>query len=276
VDGTPEYYEQGKFVQAGKEKDEGRKADDSSIIVSSSLVLSFACGQEWKYYVTWTLGHLVDGIFETLNLEEIPIKDNRMELKLEPGQYRLLVTNRMPSGNQMVRECCFTLRDGDEREITLEQYGELSEDILIKKNIGTFAYRDRQGNTYDTGTDSAPGRRVYIWLEEGKEPTEHVLNEIIEAKNSFEPLADKVKLLVKDWSAVSNPTLKFTLEAVKGLQCYVPLNWEQADGIARQLDMEEGRFPLALVMDEENQVLYATGGYNAGSVNMILKMLNLH
>jgi hypothetical protein len=276
VDSAPEYYEQGEFIRVGKEKGEGRKANDSPINGSSSLILNFACGQEWKYYATWTLGHMVDGIFKTLNLEEIPIKDNHMELKLEPGQYRLLVTNRMPSGNQMVRECCLTLRDGTEREVTLEQYSELPEDILINKNIDIFAYRDMQGNIYDTGTDIAPCRRVYIWLEEGKEPTEHVLNEIIEAKNSFEPLADKVKLLVKDWSAVSNPTLKFTLEAVKGLQCYVPHNWEQADGIARQLDMEEGRLPLALVMDEENQVLYATGGYNAGSVNMILKMLNLH
>ena len=111
-----------------------------------------------------------------------------------------------------------------------------------------------------------------MWLDEGKEPTEHILNEMLERAEEFHRLPAQIVMMVRTPQALDNAKLGRVLREFAGIRvCYdsfVP----NVETLARRMYVDPEKLPLILVTTGVLDAIYACSGYNVGSADMILKI----
>lgn len=114
---------------------------------------------------------------------------------------------------------------------------------------------------------------LFLWLEEGKEPTEHLLNEIRQRSEAYNQLPANLYFVVRDME-VKDPTLAKTLAELEHAQFLVDDFGADMETLARRMYLEPGKLPLIVIVNQEMREIYGVAGYNVGSADMILKILN--
>ena len=106
------------------------------------------------------------------------------------------------------------------------------------------------------------------------EPTEHILNEMLEQEEDFRNLPADIVFLVRGKEALENAKLQKVLAAFPKIRvCYdsfVP----NVETIARRMYVDPEKLPLIVVTTAELNAVYACSGYNVGSGDMIVKICN--
>ena len=138
-------------------------------------------------------------------------------------------------------------------------------DFTVQKEDGTQCYlselvKEKKG--------------LFLWLEEGKEPTEHILNEIRQRSEAYNQLPANLYFVVRDMEVKKDPTLAKTLAELEHAQFFVDDFGADMDVLARRMYLEPGKLPLIVIVDQEMRGIYSVAGYNVGSADMILKILN--
>lgn len=267
MDREPEYYRDGKFHEVNSKGEEEIK--------EAVFMLHFEEGEDWKYHLTWTLNKLEQGSYHTLRLrlEDLEGEDNHKKLCVSAGIYQIIITTRLINGDQMVREFYTEVKNGETKEIYLRKATPDIEDKVSTVSLTDLPVLDREGKKTCLIKEKAGERKLFIWLGIGEEPTEHVLNELLEEEESAFSQKDKIFLLVKNYEEEANDTLKKVLERIQP-QLYCPekfLTWEQ---IAQKLGDENAkRLPVGLVVNRDGKGIYGTFGYNVGSVHQMLMHL---
>lgn len=266
VDGDVEFYQNGQFHEITLKVKE---------FIPSDVVMDFTFEKEtqWTYYVDWTVAIYNAGRWETLNLEHKKIVDGRMRLYTKPGLHRIMISSRTPLGDQLVREGRMILHAGEQQSIQMTKCQIDPNEYLICEKISDVEVKNEAGEAIHT-LEQKGTKKMVIWLEEGKEPTEHVINEMIEQECLCHKFAEKVMLMIRDWSVKKNATLQKLLTKVPELQCYVPVNWEQSIEICDELALHRVEYPLTYVTNEDCEVVYGDCGYNVGSVALMFKLLD--
>ncbi len=72
------------------------------------------------------------------------------------------------------------------------------------------------------------GKHIFMFLEESREPTEHILNEMIEQKEAFEKLGDKVIFVVRTEAALKDPNIARALRTFPEIQVYFEIEQKEA------------------------------------------------
>ena len=137
-------------------------------------------GSAWKYYQTWTIGKWNGTVFETLNYEDIAFDGKTLDLTLEPGCYRLITSMRMPNGDQHAAYRVFELKAGEAKEIYLETVKKELDELLEHIELPEITLEDLDGKAHTLNDLTKDGPILLAFLGTGEEPTEHVLNELIE------------------------------------------------------------------------------------------------
>ena len=207
------------------------------------------------YGQSWTLARWTAG-WQTLDLggEAGP------EYRLPLGLYRLTAANRLPNGNQLVRQTVFRLsRDG--KEIPVARRQGTPEQMLAR-----FPVQPPVGGS---------GLQLQVYLEVGTEPTEHVLNELLESAGRVRAALDhgfKLLLLVPEPEARQDPTLQKTLAALPQAQVQeTDFAGADLDALARALYVEPGLWPLTVLTDGTT-AFYGHAGYGVGIVPLALEL----
>ena len=116
---------------------------------------------------------------------------------------------------------------------------------------------------------------LFIWLEESKEPTEHVLNEMYDVSEAFQNLKHgKVYFIIKDQKVKEDPTLKRTLTKISNVEFLYDDFGQKMEQVAMEMHKDPDELPLIAVLDENLTALYGVAGYNVGAVNMVLRVLD--
>jgi hypothetical protein len=170
------------------EEDEGDKA---------RLTLLSEGDTDWVYMQNWSLGVLHNGVFSTLNVADREWNEGKLALELPPGNYRIINSNRIPSGNILSREYSFILSEGQDKKLDISLHRARIADMLKNVKISDFKLTDLQGNKVMAGDILNGNKNIVIWLEEGKEPTEHVLNEMIMLKDIFNKISCRMIFILK-------------------------------------------------------------------------------
>ena len=55
-----------------------------------------------------------------MNYLGIRFEDGKLDLTVRPGAYRILTSNRLPSGNQLAMEYRFCIKNGEKKEIEMK------------------------------------------------------------------------------------------------------------------------------------------------------------
>ena len=117
---------------------------------------------------------------------------------------------------------------------------------------------------------------LLIWLEESKEPTEHILNELMERQEEFRELADRIAFIIRTPKALEDSTLSKCRSAIPGIAVYYDDFGETAEILVRRIYTEPGRWPLIIVADSHTgqlEAVYGTSGYNVGTGDMLLRVM---
>lgn len=256
-----EYFEDGNFIKIAKTSEKG----------NCLLTLESHDDAGFVYMQNWTLGVLKDGEFITLNLEDRTWTDGWLMLSLAPGNYRIITTNRIPDGNILARKYCFALSDGEEKKITISKRTAKITDMLKNVMLQDFKLYDENGNNIMAGESFRESINAVLWLKEGSEPTEHVLNEMISLKDALNSADFNIIFILKNKNSLSNEKLREAIKAVPDIKIYYDYDCSGKD-VARRMYLEPDALPLIIVSKGLN-VFYSFSGYNVGIIDLLIKII---
>lgn len=236
------------------------------------LYLHSSCWERLRYLQTWTVGKWQDGEFVTLHYEDRVWREPVERLGLEPGIYRVITANRMPNGSQQSEEITLCLQAGEEAHVTMALKEGAMEDMLVGSAIEDFILMDESGAGHELSRILKGEGGVLAFLEEGAEPTEHILNEWRAAADSWNKAEIPLIWVVRSRQALENPTLQKTRGMLRKLRIYFDPDWENAEPMARKMYVNPEGLPLAVLVGRGLRGMYGSSGYNVGSVELIYKL----
>lgn len=259
---VPEYLKEGVFITL-RDFSEGPR--------TSSLILKVKEGSKWNYFQTWTIGKFKGTGFDTLNYEGSSFENNTLELSLESGIYRLVISARMPDGGQHTSQRVFRLEDGEQKSIGMELWENKAKDMLVNYSLSDFLVRDSAGKEYMISELVTENPAVLAFLGVGEEPTEHVLNELLASASHWRETAARMIMVLREPGESKNSTLGKVLENLPGIDIYYDKdrNYERA---AAKMQVDTDKLPVLILLKKELTGIYACAGYNVGSVELILKL----
>ena len=270
---SPQYFNGARFVDV--------QARDDDRLVACTLT---APGRDDtpRYGVDWTIGRLqrtpygMD--FSTIDLGDVPWTDGAARIRLEPGTYRIITTTRLPNGSQLAASR--TLRVANEDcAIALDWRRPAQSDLLAHLPLEDLPL------IADDGTDTPlsevlHGRRgvVFILDAHGSEPSIHVLDELRESlAERPDPDAGPIIALCPHDAPVSAPIAAMLDRLPRRFRlwrCAEPT----AARLARITFVDPDKSPVIVAIrpgqaqDDPLTGIYACSGYNAGSVELALRL----
>lgn len=231
-----------------------------------------ADGSEWVYLQNWSLGYWNGKTYVTLNYEGT-IVDQELTIPVCAGRYRLITRNRLPNGNQLVKQREFEIRTGEMISVELVlRHADLNE-MLERINVPEFFVYNKDKAEISAADITAGEPCVIFWLEEGREPTEHILNEILDQKEEFAEYSRSLRFVLHSEEACKDMKIQEVLDAVDGIKIYYDDFSENVNMLGRRMYVDPDKLPLIVVFDGKLNGIYATSGYNVGTGSMVLRIL---
>lgn len=255
-----EVYEDGRFVPV-EILDKG----------GSTIVFQKGEGENWAYFPDFSVSQLVDGGYQTLDLENEKWDGNELKISVPAGQYKVITDNRLPNGNIFASRYIFVVGEGETKTVKLEKYHADLADMLDNFTLDEFKVSDENGNTVK-GSELTKNPAVLMWLEQGKEPTEHILNEMLEQEADFQNLPADIIFMVKDKAALENAKLTKVLSTFPRIRVLYDTFVPNVETLARRMYVDPEKLPLIIVTTKELNAVYACSGYNVGSGDMLVKI----
>ena len=255
----PEYYRDGKFRAAYRK--EGQE--------QALLVLESGSGADLHNRDDFTLSCWDGNRYVPLTLYGVPWQDGKFTLEVGTGDYQIVLSTRLQNGCQNVKELFFTLGKEGKHIVFEKPAG----DEIEKKAVGLPQITLKPGNGTETFKALQNGKKaVCIWIREGEEPTEHVLNELWDRVEDVRLHKEQI-FLVTTRQPIPFGTLERLLKGVEGLALYEADSFADAEAVAAAMDVEGGKYPLAIAADENGNGVFAACGYNVGTVAQLLALL---
>ena len=261
LDGMPEFWQDGAFHTVRAE-------------ALGTLRLTQSEGPAPLYRQNWSLSRRVSGGWKLLTLSNEGWSDGEYALKLPAGQYRLMTSVRLPNGNQFAARRELVVRAGEETCSDLRLRPFALEDLLGCQDLPLMTGRTLcTEESVTTEVIPADGRPTLLfWLEEGNEPTEHVLNELSAGQEALEALPVNVVFLLRGEESLKQRTLAGVLAKWPGLRVLED-DWAfDLETVARHLTCDPDRPPLAVACNGKGQAVYGVSGYHVGSVELLTRI----
>jgi len=233
---------------------------------------------EPRYYSHFTLQKIVDGRPQLLEYPEDATwqKDFADGVELDAGLYQLVTGQRLADGTVLTNIEQFEIAHGGTREQPLL----IRHDSSAVQVIGNFnsenLYHDKASDT-DKSLLSTTGRGYYIiaLVKSSDEPSNHLLKDVADVAAELDKTGCKAVFL-----ADSEDDLK-ALDAQLSRMPAMPANvvWgTDIDGTIRKeltdnLHFTPGSWPILVIADTFNRVVFAIQGYNIGAGQQLLHTL---
>jgi hypothetical protein len=265
TDLTVEYYREGAwYMMEGKPAEQARNC---------SLILRAAQeGVEFKYMSNYSVAVLSEGAYHTLHIKNDVWEDHSVRFMVVPGNYRILTTNRLENGTVLANAYHVELKEEESAEVEIElRKLEIDRKQGSLGKLEDFSLTAEVGEHTTLAEELSEGPNVIAWLEVGKEPTEHLLNEILEHTDEYNGVSCEVVFIISDASKLHNDTLRKVQEEVPSIRVYIDNNNSLNDKLYKDINTKDRRMPLAVVGDKELNIYYISTGYNIGSAEALLK-----
>lgn len=267
---VPEYYHGNRFRSIVCDKNQQPEMKQK---VKAALILETEEGSKWKYFQNWTIGRWEGAGFKTLDLEGIKFRDNHLSLKLEPGIYRILTSLRMPDGGQHVSSRVFELHSKENKQVEMALWENNREDMLVSIPLEDFQLMGLQGQTYLLSQAAEDKSVILAFMGVGAEPTEHVLNELLDCALRWNEFGAKLIMVLKDADDLNHATLQKVLDQLSGIRVFFDSKG-YSEKVAGIMNVDPEKLPVLTVV-EEGKGIYACSGYNVGSVELMLNLMRL-
>ena len=249
LDGAVLVWQNGKFVP--KEPEECGKVTFRKTPVERFL-----------YRQNWSLDFWTGEMWKPLRLTDRAWHKNKLNVTLPAGRYRVLTALRLPAGDQFANRLEFTLEAEQEQEIPLVLRDCSVDDLISPRDLPLAEL----GGAHEKAA-------LLLWLEEGAEPTEHILNELSAALPAFQALDGDVVFFLRRPGAEQQATLAGLLDKWPQVQLVYSEWGYQVETVARHLGLDPDKPPLAVVRDQEGRAAYACCGYQVGAADLLRRVL---
>jgi len=279
VTGWAQYYAQNEWVNVfEKIKTISSTQSDSVKNGIAHISLKYSGKAPCRYYFNFTLARFENGFFRTLEFEEgKDIKLFPPSLPLEPGYYMLVTGNRLGDGSVLTNVSFFNLEGGSERVVNVVvRDPENSVKPVANIKLPDFITR-MDGSKVETGqVIRTYGAIAMIWLDPGREPTRHVLNDLALMKKSFdESLLPFVFFVPKEKLTDTFRPESYVLPAnsIFASESGILTQLGQSINVklTSQLSNLSGQLPVVILVDTRGDVLYFSSGYKIGTCEQLIK-----
>ena len=113
---------------------------------------------------------------------------------------------------------------------------------------------------------------LLAFLDPGKEPTEHLLQEMLTLAEEYRDVP--VRFLLETPAGLEQPTLKAVLNALPRCACYLCPEHDRFE-VQRAAKIGDFRLPLALAVDSRQEIRYGCANYNIRTAATLLHILSL-
>lgn len=260
---TPQYYKNGKFINVEKE-----------YVPCSTLILHQNSDKEPQYEQNFTIGRSTnDGGYETLGLWDEHFKDKKFERQLPTGDYRLILCSREQSGTVIGKMIYFSLSEGEKKELTVETTTPDMKDIIVEHDLNDMTFNLSDGDKILSEISSS-GKNIFIFTEPGKEPTEHIFNEILEInKNTGFPTCG-LFIGVKDKKECNDETFMKIISAFSDTEVFVDDFDVKLKGLEGITGTDSTKLPFVFVTDKKLHSIYSCSGYRVGTGDVLAHLCN--
>lgn len=256
-DGMPEFWKMGKWA---------------CVVSETQGELLLHADTPALYRQNWTLSRWEKDRWTLLRLDDSGWQSGNLSLTLPAGRYRLITALRLPNGNQFAAARELAVTPGTVTEAALRFRTCQLSDLLRRQQLPAMTAVTLQGASVADicRMDGRPS--VLFWLEEGGEPTEHVLNELLAGQDAFARLPVNLVFLLRGRESLAQRTLANTLARLDFVQVLLD-DWAyDLEQVARHLTCDPDQPPLAIVCDRDGCALYGTSGYSVGSVELLRRV----
>ena len=169
----------------------------------------------------------------------------------------------------------FSVDAGDKKEISMILRQADLEDMLENIELPEFQLRkDEDGNEVVEASElTAEGKHILMFLEESREPTEHILNEMMEQPEEFRKICSRILFVVQSQTALKDITISKALSMFPEIQVYYDCFADHIELLGRRMYVDHEKLPLIIVTSEKLNGIYATSGYNVGTGEMLLRLM---
>lgn len=235
------------------------------------VTFTAAPGQQLTYRLNWSLARKTAGGWKLLDLDR-GTAATRGGADLPAGEYRVITSARLPVGDQLASMREFPLRAGEEAVIPLRLRDYALAEMLYRRALPPVPAERTDGDRTGNALNELERPALLFWLEDGAEPTEHVLNELREHRTALCALPADIVFFLRGRGALEQRTLKELLRDWPGIGLYFD-DWAyDAESLSRFLGQDPDRPPLAVAWDGGGAA-YADCGYRVGSVALLVRVL---
>ena len=299
ADGAIEYWDGMRFVAV---LEESRKESHLTVFAGEK--------GDWNYFQNWTIA-VTDGRgYLTLDFSDRKWEAGKLELDIMPGDYRILTGNRLPNGNILGKRYDFHIEKDETKRVELELREYSLKEMFNRHSIPDSKLTDRAGNQVlvseltgrrrcelsdaehidvpckaDEGLNAAVAfgdaakrenslvaRNILFWLEEGREPTEHILNEMMDLKEKYEKIQKQVIFILRSKDSLKNATMVKCLELFPEIQVYFHDFGKDKEMTARRMYVDSEKLPLMVITEGPCQGIFAAAGYSVGMADMLMRI----
>ena len=253
--GAAEYFSEGSF----RSPEAGRTA-------TAALCFEKQPGETWQPGADFGLSSVEDGAWRALMVSG-QWDGDRWTAPLCPGVYRILTDNRLPNGDLHAAHMELRLEAGETKRVSLRKQPVSFAELAVDFTLADFQAEAMDGH-WESATALTERPALLVWLEEGREPTEHLLNELLERQGRIGRLNAGLRLLLRGRQELRNEKLRSVLDAFPEAEVW--LTADSAEPAARSAYVEPERLPLLLVCDRPRHIVHASAGYRVGSVDTAL------
>lgn len=258
-----EYYKEGVFLPLLEKHTK-----------SATLYLVKKTEEVYNYMQNITIGVWNGSNYETMNISSLEFLENKSTISLQPGDYRIITSNRLPNGNIFAASRTCSVAVGESITIPLHQKSARLGDMLEEIALPDFEIKTMKNQRIFASELSNSGSCIYFFLEEAKEPTEHILNELMEHVMEFEECKARLFFIVRSEEALEQVTITKCRKVLPKVEVYLGDFEELIPLLARGMYVDPEKLPLMIVAKRGLKGVYGTCGYNVGTGDMLLKVLD--
>lgn len=277
-DGAAEVFHKGAFISV-----EG--VQETSTEELAYLHVNAPAETSLTYGVDWTLERLGNTMlsggkylwgFAALEFDQEALGADGQSFALNAGIWRVRTIVRLPNGNQLAQTYTFVLDAHERKTITLQtrtpQTSDMFEDIVLPE----ISFTNHTGIAVSLQQVVGRSHALIGCLDPRMEPTEHLLNELLDAKAHIPTHDFKIILAVPHLKETPDVTLAKVLDNLD--VTLLEYDRDVVESLARRMFANPEQLPLTLLVEGTEEALkgrYAYGGYRVGNVELALRLSEL-
>jgi hypothetical protein len=235
--------------------------------VAAPVSLEIHTEKKLNYFEHFTIGRWDGNDFVTLKYPELTVEEGHI-FRLQPGTYRITVTVRQIDGTASVTLWHLTLSGDQTLHIApaADQTAQRLTSIPLTLPAGPLKLR----------LDEIPGRNLLlIFADPGSEPTEHLLQEMLESAAAFQALCCRILLLVAKEADISHPTLHRLQAQLPEMEVLCLQDPDALAALHLQMQVGDLRLPFVVCGDGRGRGVYADANYRIRMAQTLLDVQKL-